>query len=303
MSGGPPRAARGALWMVLGIFLLATMDAIGKGLVADYPVPVVVWGRFACHTVFMVVWLRADLIRTMVTKRWALQLGRSSCLLGMIVLFYLGLRVMPLADANAILMLSPILVTLLSVPVLGEAVGPRRWAAVAAGCIGGLVIIRPGSGALAGAALFPFGSACFLALHQLATRSLSRTDGVRTTFAYTAVTGTAVTTAAVPFFWSAPDPSAWVLLAATGFFSFTGQYSIVKAFALAPAVAVAPLTYTILIWAALYGYALFGDVPDGWTLLGASIVTASGIYIFRRERLCEDGDRLPRGISARERGP
>lgn len=275
---------RGILWILLTMALYASTNALAKHLMLSYPVVQVVWARYAFQVLLVALLLRRSLPRVMVTRSTRLQLGRSLLLLCSTVLFFSAISVIPLAEASAIMFVAPLLVVALSVPMLGEHVGPRRWSGVAVGFVGALIIIRPGGGVMQAAALAPLGAACAYALYEVSTRVLSRTDSPLTILAYTALVGTMVSSAAVPFFWQTPDTAGWFFMVLLGAVSGSSHFCVIKAFAAAPAATVTPFGYTTLIWATIYGFVLFGDLPDGWTMLGAGIIVLSGLYIFRRER-------------------
>lgn len=287
----PTAHRRGILWMMAAAFLFATQDAVAKTLALDYSVPQVVWARFFFHFLFMALILNARLPAVLATARPAAQVLRASALLVMMSLFYGALSFLPLADATALLFLGPILVTALSVPFLGERVGPRRWAGVAVGFLGALIIIRPGFGVLQVGALLAVGAALLFALYQLATRDLSRTDAAMTTLAHTALLGAVGATLVVPFFWAAdPDLDGWGLMMLIGACGGASQYSLIKAYEAAPAATVAPFFYTDLVWAVGYGFVLFAHLPDAWTAAGAAVIAASGLYIFRRAATAPAGE-------------
>jgi drug/metabolite transporter (DMT)-like permease len=227
------------------------------------------------------------------TGRPGLQLVRSMLLLGSTFFFFLAVKFIPLASATAIGFVGPLLVTALSVPLLGETVGPRRWAAVAVGFVGVLVIIRPGPGMFSGTAhwaiALPLLVAVCFALYQISTRILSRTDSWTTTLFYSASVGAVVMSTLVPFHWRTPDLEGWAWMAVLGAIGGFGHSMMIKAFTAAPASSLAPFTYLQIIWSTAVGFLAFGDFPDGWTLLGAAIVAASGLYVLSRERRLRRG--------------
>jgi drug/metabolite transporter (DMT)-like permease len=282
-------ARRGILWMLVAMLSAVTTDTINKALSQNLPVPQLVWGRFIFHMVLMVLLLGRRLPQVVVTRRLGLQVVRSFCLICAASLFVYGLHLLPMAEANGILFIAPILVAVLSAPLLGERVDWRRWVGVAVGFAGALIIIRPGSGVMHLAALFPLGSACLFALYQIATKQLSRTESTMTTLFYTGIVGALVTSFAVPFFWIAPSALEWFFLAMLGVLSGCTHFCLIKAFEAAPASTVSPFIYSTLIWATLSGYVFFNDLPDLWTVVGAAIIAGSGLYIAFQERLQRDG--------------
>ncbi len=276
---------RGILWMLVTMALFVGLDTVAKILSQSLPVLQVVWARYFFQVLILGFILAPRLLRMLRTAHLGLQIVRSIFLLGATGFFFSALSHMPLASASAIMFVSPILVTALSMPLLGERVGPHRWASVAVGFLGALVIVRPGSEAMDPAALLALGAAGCYSLYQITTRRLAGADAPLTTLAYSASVGALVTSLSVPLVWVAPDMNAWAGMAMLGVFGTIGHFTLIKAFENAPAATVAPFSYTNLIWATLVGYAVFGDLPDRWTILGALIIAASGLYIVHRERV------------------
>jgi drug/metabolite transporter (DMT)-like permease len=192
--------------------------------------------------------------------------------------------VLPLADTHAILAISPLIVTALSVPLLGEKVGIRRWTAVGVASIGMLIVLRPGFGAMHPMALVALLCACMWSLYQVLTRIVSRTDPPLTTLFYTALIGALALSVIGPFYWQEPDAMGWALFALVAVLGAGGHYLLIKALQLAPASLLQPFAYTVLVWATLVGFLVFGNLPDLPTVLGALIIVGSGLYTFARER-------------------
>ena len=285
LAGKKDAPGRGILWMLATTFCFVSMDALAKYLSQSYPVLQVVWARYVFHLLILALVLGPRLPRVVRTGRLGLQFLRSLFLLGATGLFFAALSFIPLADATAIMFVAPILVTAMSVPLLGEHVGPQRWASVVVGFLGALVIIRPGSDAMEPAALLALGAASCYGFYQIATRRLSATDAPLTTLMYSAAVGVLVSCAVVPFFWVTPSPADWLAMMGLGLFGALGHFALIKAFQAATAVTVTPFGYVNLLWAVLFGFVLFGELPDAWTVLGAAIIAASGLYILHREKL------------------
>lgn len=275
--------AAGIGWMVATIFCFASLDTLAKYLLQSFPTNQVLWARFFFQMVITVAVMWPMLPGGMRSGHLLLQLIRSVLLLVTTLLFFLGLKTVPLATAASISFLTPILVTVLSIPLLGEKVGPRRWTGVLIGFAGALVIIRPGIAEISAGMLFLLACSFTNALYQLVTRLIRLHDSAETTFFYTALAGAAVYSFAAPFDWRPPAGFEWVLLLGLGVAGGLGHFCLIRAFRLAPAAVVAPFTYTGLLWAAAFGFAIFGELPDLWTLLGASLIIGSGLYIFHRE--------------------
>lgn len=289
----PRSVAVGIFWMLVTTFFFVCVHATGKYLVVTQPVGQVVWGRYFFHLLFAILILGPRLRALTRTENLPAQLIRSAYMLGATAFYFAGVQLLPLAEANAISFLTPIFVVMLARPMLGEKVGARRWMGVAFGCLGALVIIRPGSGTADLAALFLIASSFCNALYQITTRQLGNRDDPLTTLFYTATVGTVGASVALPFTWEPVAPSGWALFAAIGAFACIGHLTLIKAYRAAPAAIVAPFNYVNLIWAALFGLLIFGDVPDGQTLLGAGIIVASGLYILFRERKAALAPREP----------
>lgn len=276
---------RGIAWILVTTLLFVSMDSVAKHLSQSYPVPQVVWARFVFHALLLALFLGPRLRATAITRRPGLQFLRSGLLTVTTILFFSGLHYLPLADANALMQVGPLVVTALSMPLLAEHVGIRRWAGVAVGFAGALIIVRPGSDAMQAAAFLPLAAATTYGLYQIATRMLSRSDAPLTTLFYTPAIGAAVMSLVVPFFWTAPDIEGWALMVLVGLIGGVSHFTLIKAFTAAPAATVSPFGYTSLVWAVLFGLVIFGDFPDVWTIVGASIIAGSGLYILHREHV------------------
>ena len=275
----------GVAWMLLTTLFFLSLDAVAKHLVSSYPVIQVVWGRFLFHLILAAMILGPRLGFFVRSASLPLQIVRSILLLATTVLFFFGVRLLPLAEASAIMFTSPILLSILAIPFLGEKVGPYRWAAIFVAFLGALVVVRPGTGVMGVGALFLLGCSFCNAFYQLITRKLRGPDEARTTLLYTALTGTVGASLAVPLVWTPIAAGDWPLFAALGVFGCLGHFTLIKAFQSAPATVVAPFSYASIIWAILYGFLFFGDLPDIWTLVGASIIAAGGLYILHREQI------------------
>ncbi len=282
LQGSP---LRGIALYVAGVLLFVVMDSLAKHLTASYPVMQVVWARYTFHALPILVFFGPRhglaLVRT---ERLGLQVLRALFLLGATLSFFTAISYIPLADASAIAITSPFIVVGLSVVVLGEKVGVRRWIAVAVGFLGAVIILRPGLGAVHPAAFLVLLVAIFFALYQIATRLLAFTENSLATLFYTSLVGVAVMAFVAPFFWKAPDATGWALMVAIGSVGAIAHFVFIKAFAFAAASTLAPFAYAQLIWATLFGFVLFSDIPDRWTVGGAAVVAASGLYILYRER-------------------
>ncbi len=283
-------------WRALPVFLLAglcltSLDTAAKYLVQDHSLFLVVWARYVGQMLVVapIAWHRGGNVFWR-TRKVRLQLLRSTMLLGATVCFFGGLRYLPLAEGSAILFLAPMLIVMLSGPLLGEKPTPARWVASIMGFVGVLILLRPGSAVFHPATLLLLGAALFNAFYNMLTRKLLD-DDVYTTLFYSAVVGTVVLTAALPWEWdqirfTLNDGGLLLLL---GVFAGLGHWFVIAAYVLAPASLLAPFTYVQMIWAVAYGYVIFGQLPDLWSVLGICIIATSGVYLaimeHRRMRL------------------
>jgi drug/metabolite transporter (DMT)-like permease len=284
---GAQHALRHALPLfVLAGLCLASLDATAKFLVRDHPVLLVVWARYAGQMAIVTpyAWHRAGR-GFWRTRRLRAQLVRSLYLVIATGCFFTGLRYLPLAEASAITFMAPLFVVALSLPVLGERPTRPRIVASLAGFAGILLLVRPGAPALHPAAVLLVGAALANALYQLATRKL-RDENPQTMLFYSALVGTVLLTATVPFALEA-SPISWRdggLLLLSGLLAGVGHGLFIAAFARAPAALLAPFTYLQIAWAVLYGILVFGQHPDGWSAVGIGIVVASGVALALWER-------------------
>ncbi|WP_374448114.1 DMT family transporter [Stella sp.] len=287
-SGDRERRGRlvGAAFMVLAGLLFIALDTISKFLVAEYSVMQVTWGRYFFSMLpILALFAARGQFRYLRTGRPGLQILRSGLLFLASALFVLALRYLPLADTITLNHSSPLLVTALSVPLLAEKVGWRRWLAVIVGFIGVLVVVRPGFQELHWAVALPLVTATAMAFYNVTTRMLAATDHPMTTIFYTGLVGTVASLAAVPFVWAAPDLWGWIGLVTIGILGFVGHLAYIHAFSHAPPAFLAPLSYLGLAWGTLAGWALFGQLPDLGTFVGMGIIAGSGLYIIYRESI------------------
>jgi drug/metabolite transporter (DMT)-like permease len=276
--------------MLATMFCFISLDAIMKHLLESLSIVEVTWGRFFFATIAAILLCGRRLPRLVHSRVPKVQGLRSVLLMTTTGLFNWALRTTPLATATTIMFMTPLLVTMLSIPLLGERVGPRRWSSLAVGFAGAMVIIRPWSQDLAGPAsggLFLLAAALFNANYQIATRHV-RADDPMISLLFTATAGAIVTSFIVPWFWTTPGFGQWLLLMGSGVAGGLGHYCLIKAMTAAPASVVAPFSYSSLVWASLFGLAIWGDWPDLWTWAGAGLIIASGLYIFQRERVLHE---------------
>ena len=261
------------------------MDGVSKGLILRLSPVEVSWARYLFNLLFLAP-LVAGLggTRVLATQKPLAQIARGALLFGSGVLFITALRSLPLADAAAVGFVAPLMVTALSIPLLGERVESGRWLAVLAGFGGVLLVVRPGGAGFAAASLLPVASAGCWAVALIITRRLAATESPLATLIYTGLTGLALSSLLLPGVWLVPAPADWLLLAAAGALYALGQYLLLRAFLTAHASALAPFQYSQIVWSTAIGGLCFGTMPDLPTLAGAAVIIASGLDVWRRER-------------------
>lgn len=256
-------------------------------LTVEYSIIQLVWARYVGHLVYILaVLVPTRGLRFVRTNRPRLQIVRSSLLVTATFLYFTALAYIPLATTTAINFTGPLMIVALSIPILGETVGLRRWSAVVLGFIGALIIIRPGFGGVHWAAFLVLGCAACNAFYQILTRSLAGHDSAETSIFYTALVPSILVTLLLPFGARLPlSAFDWMLFGGLGLIGGLGHYCVIKAYENAEASIISPMNYVQLIGATLLGYLVFADFPDVWTSLGAVIIVASGLYIMRREAI------------------
>jgi drug/metabolite transporter (DMT)-like permease len=275
-------------------FCFALLDVSSKWMSGHIPTWEVVWARYAGHFVLSLIfvnpWTTPGLFAT---RRPWLQIGRSTLLVTSTACNFFALRYLQLDQATALIFATPFLVALLAGPMLGEWIGPRRWAAIIVGFIGVAIVTRPTAGGFHPAAILSLFSAVCYALYSITTRILAAHDSTATTVFYSALVGTVISSLPLPFVWVTPtEPMVLTGMVAMGAFGWIGHLFLIMAHRLSPAASLAPFVYTQLIWAIALGFLVFGDVPAQVTLIGAGIVVLSGLYLIYRERTMKAEDSI-----------
>jgi drug/metabolite transporter (DMT)-like permease len=283
-------AARRASWgiglVLLAMLLFTCMDTIGKSLTASYPVQQVVWGRYFFSSVSILILVpRYGLVHLVRTRRPALQIVRGLLLAMATLCMITAISVIPLADAYTITFTAPLLVTVLSIPLLGERVDWRRLVAVCVGFAGVLIVIRPGFRDIDPAMLLPLVTALCFAIYQVLTSRIGAhpDETALAMLFYVAMVGTAVMSALAPFVWQPVHAPDWGWMVATGALGTIGHLLLIRALWLAPASLLQPFIYSQIVWALGVGHVVFGDLPDLWMLLGGAVIIGSGLYVFYRQ--------------------
>ncbi len=280
---------RAVLYMALAVALFPLLNASVKYLARFYPMPEIFWARYTGHVVFCVAALMPRhglaLFRS---RRPGVQAWRALLLFAASAFYFLGLETVPLATASAISFIGPIIVTALSVPMLGEKVGIRRWTAVIIGFSGALIIVRPGADVVQWGAILIMLDALSYAIYQVLSRKIGNIDPAEVSITLAGIGGFLISTAIMPFSeFRAPISLVDALIFATvGLWGLLGHFFVTKAYQWGSASIVAPVGYGELVGTTILGYVIFGDFPDLWTWTGAAVIVGSGLYItFREHRL------------------
>jgi drug/metabolite transporter (DMT)-like permease len=298
------RRLLGIVSLSAGIAVFAVQDVIVKLLSGAYPVHemVVVRGLVGIVVLAALVAFEGGGLRSLASERpWALT-ARGFVMFLAYLCYYMGLAVLPMASLSALFFTGPLYITMLSVVVLGEHVGPRRWTAVLVGFLGVLVMVQPGSEVFSWASLFGLAAGLFYAFAAVMARTLGRGEraSIMSFYGNGVILLSGIALAAVfgsgefaaeehtnfAFLlrgWAMPNVRDFLLLAACGVLAATGLTLLAQGYRVAPANAVAPFEYTALIWAALYGWIFWRDFPSPITMLGMAIVVAAGLYVLYRE--------------------
>lgn len=277
---------RGIVLMLFAMAALTLMDAIMKALAAHYPALQVAALRGIVSLPFIVAWVywRERGLRTLIAARWGWQIARGLLGIAMLTSFIFAIEAMPLSQAYAIFFIAPLLITAISVPLLGEAVGPSRWIAVLIGFVGMLIIVRPGLATVNLATLAVLFTATCYALNAISVRILGRTDSTAAmAFWFVAVVAVGAGLLAWPN-WQPIAASHIGLLIALGVTGALGQMWITASFRCAPVSVVAPFEYSSLLWGVVLDVAVWGELPAPIVFAGAAIIVGSGLYLVRRER-------------------
>ena len=276
----------GILLMCGAVLSFAFLDGTAKWLNHFMPSLQTTWARYASNVIIVCAILNPIAHpRAYKTSRLKLQLIRSFLLFFSTAMNFFALRYLQLAETVSISFVTPLMVALFAIPILGERIGTPRLIAILVGFAGVLIVMRPGIGGLHPAAFLTFIGCIGYALYSILTRLLASHDPPETTMVFSGLVGFALVSLMVPFVWVTP-PNGWVIagMAAVGVFGGFGHFLLILAHQRAPASTLMPFMYTQLIWMILVGYFAFGDVPDLYTLVGSAVVIASGLYLLYQER-------------------
>ncbi len=274
---------KGVILLSLAIFCFTAMDAVAKYLIALYPTAEVIWARFAGHFLFVVLFLGRRIGPALVTTMPWLHVARSLTQLGATVFFFVSLNFIGLAEATALADINPLLITLGAALFLGERLGLHRIIGVVAAMVGAMIVIRPGSGVFSLAALLPLACAFCYAANMLLTRLVGSRESPWASMIYASLSGMILTSLVLPFYWqpiALTDIPAFLLLGGLGAIA---QLFIIRAYSIAEAGAMAPFGYLDMVFALIWSITVFGAYPDGFTLLGALVIAAAGLYVWHQE--------------------
>ena len=287
MSAHAHVPVRAVLLICAATLCFASLDTAIKYLSSRYPVPLLVWARWAIQALAIVAWLAPRRGLSFVrTARPGRNLVRGAVLIGSSICFVYALRDLPIADVTALNYSTPMMVVVLAVFVLGERLTPARIAFVLAGVIGMLLIVRPGTDVFRGASLLALASAAFYATYQIMTRRMADEDPGVLLF-YPALVGAVAMSFALLFSLEAIVAMPWThvaMLVVGGMVGTLGHLLFILAFQRGAASALTPFTYVHLVWATLIGWVAFGTFPDGYALAGMAIIAGAGLLITLHER-------------------
>jgi len=275
------RPLLGILFMCLAGSFFPAMNGVAKLMSQGYSSEQVVWARTLSHLIFvLLLFVPQSGWRVVVTRRPGVQLLRSCLLLGSTLLFFTAIKFVPIAQAASISFTAPLIVVILAGPMLGERITLARVMAVVVGFIGVLVVIRPGGAVFQWASLLIVASAGCFAVYQILTRRVAGYDSPQTSAVYSALVGSVLMSAIVPFSWTTPGSVTDVLLLGSlGVLGGLGHYCVARAMTYAPANFLSPFQYWQMVGSVAIGYFMFAEVPDTFTWIGSALIIAAGLYV------------------------
>jgi drug/metabolite transporter (DMT)-like permease len=272
------------LLMIGAVFCFASMDATAKYLMKEIGPAQTIWARYTVQAVIVTVLILPKINVYGRTNYPKLQFLRSVALMMATTLFFFAFSRLGLAEASAIFNISPVLITLGAFLFLREQIGPRRLIGIIVSLLGALIIIRPGTGVFTIYALLPLGAAIFYSAYSLATRFVGTDESPWTSLFYSAIFGAICYSIYIAFYWNPMSSNAILLTIIIGLFGTVGHICLIRALTLGEASLVAPFIYINLLFTTTWGFVLFGNLPDFWTIVGALIIVAAGIYVWARDR-------------------
>lgn len=271
--------AGGIAFMVLALMCFGVLDTITQAISALVPVVMVLWVRYALQTVMTVAMLGPRLgWRLVRTRRPALQVLRGLLLMTCSALAIVSLRVMPVGEFTAVVMLTPLLLTVVAAVALHERISRLRWACVLGGLAGTLLVIRPGTGLFQWATLLPLVLVACNTGFQVVTSRLAQTEAPGTLHFWTGCVGLVASSAALPLAWTSLPPGVWAAMLLIGSFGAVGHFLLIMAYRRAPVAVLTPYLYLQIAFAAAGGWLAFGHVPDGPSFAGIALIACCGVF-------------------------
>lgn len=278
-----------AIFCVFGaFFLFSCTDAGAKILVTSGMHPAFVsWMRFFVHAILATLFLRIWWLPIRFKpNRLGAHLVRGTMLFSSGLMSFSAVKTLQLVEFISIIFMAPLVITALARILLGETVEWRRWAAVVVGLVGVLIITRPGMGVFGIGHLLAIGAMLAYCVFAIMTRQMSASESQEALLLLPALVAIVCMLPAIPLTGTLPDRAAhWAILLSLGFFGASGHWLLIRAYSIASASSLAPYAYLQMLWTVFFGYALFGDLPDVWTVCGSAVIIASGLYLMHRDRL------------------
>lgn len=271
------RPLQAILFVVFAVACFAVLDTGTKTLSAVVPAVMAVWFRYLFQAlVTAVAMLPRRGLKLLHTRRPGMQFARGALLTASSVFSYFSLMHMPIGEFTAIVMLTPLMITLMAATSLGERISPLRWVCVAGGFVGAITVIRPGSDMFTLASLMPLGLVATNATYQVLTSRLARTEDAATMHFYTGCVGAALLSVLLPFVWTTLPAEVWAMLVGIGVCSTLGHYLLILAYGKAPVAVLTPYLYMQIVFATLAGWAVFAHMPDAWAITGILTIGVCG---------------------------
>lgn len=285
----------GIVFLLASGLVFAILDSLAKETSYFVPVLQVAWGRYVFHIVFLPfyaervpaepIWATRRWVRMFKTRRLALQIVRSILLLGATLFFFAAVHYVPLAEAQAVAFVEPMLISAIAHFFLNEKVGVRRWVAILVAFVGVMIVVQPGFGTVHWGMLLSLGSAACGSVYVTLTRVVSRDDSAGVSLAYAGLAGFIGLSVVMPFVWEPASGYVWLLFLGLGITGGLGHYLLIKAFEFAPGGTLAPFIYVQIVWMIIIGWLWFGDWPLVTTWIGLILIVGSGLYALHRERV------------------
>ena len=274
----------GIIFAIIAYFSFSILDAIQKSAVLYYSIFQLMFVKYTFVLLLSILEARrSKKINFYKTNNFKLQIIRSLLSILESACFVLSFKYLSLANAHSIGALAPIIIVVLSVFILNEKVSIKTWLAIFIGFIGVLIIIRPASDVFSLKSLIPLVAAFFLGLYQIATKKISEYDTPEVSLFYSSLVGIFITSIMAFYFWQPVNINSLIFFLPIGLFFSLGIYFQILALNNAKASIIQPFHYTLIFWAIIFGYFFYNDVPDLYTIIGALIITASGIFVINQK--------------------